>query len=157
MNSMMLFISELPSSQGPNAKKTSLGLSSTTLSDFNSTLYGMSGDLNGALNTGQTVVGTTGTTPTQDLLGSVIVGVSKGVCSVPLVGIGCSALSLAGIFLKFLGYLFFGYLIWIDLFIPSMFGLQYIGFIFKIVFFVVTVKGMTDILLPIFGWGRWGK
>lgn len=96
---------------------------------------------------------------TQNLLDQLLSGFGKAVDTV--ISGASTTISLIAAIIKYLFYLLFGYVFWIDYFLAPLSGLGTISGFFvslgwglKALFFIIQIVGFASIIVPIFTGGR---
>lgn len=151
MNAFFLFFAFLPADPS-DTTRVQLGLSQSQIEDLNAQLNGVidsnvfeggEQDLNTALSASSTPK--TYLTLFQNWLFSALDTATLG-----LSGKIISGISLVGTIITIFGSMFFGYIVWIDLFLPPVGGIALIGTAVKIFLFIIQVLGIFDIIFRIF-------
>jgi len=151
INAIFLFFGGLPADPS-DTTRVQLGLSQSQLGDINDQLNGVidgnvfkggEQDLNSALSANSSPKSYL--TLFQNWLFS-----SLDVVTLGLSGKIISGVSLVGTMINIFGSMFFGYMVWIDLFVPNVAPFAVIGNALKIFLFIVQVLGIFDIIFRIF-------
>ena len=152
INALFIFSWYLPANQYDMNSHLQLGLSDNQIADMNARLNGVidtnvfnggTQDLNSALSASSTPK--TYLTLFQNWLFS-----SLNTATLGISGQIISSVSLVGTLIGIFGSMFFGYVVWIDLFLPPIGATAVIGTAIKLFLFVVQVLGIFDIIFRIF-------
>jgi len=153
INAFFVFSWYLPANQYDMNSHLQLGLSDSQISDMNARLNGVidtnvfnggTQDLNTALSASSSPK--TYLTLFQNWLFSTLNTATLGIS-----GQIISSVSLVGTLISVFGSMFFGYMVWIDLFLsPAIPATAVLGTAIKIFLFIVQVLGIFDIIFRIF-------
>ncbi len=157
-NSIVVAFTGLPSNIEATEFYT-FGLSTDQQNDLNSSYSGVVDDANNILAASSSFTGSTTEQTSQNILDSILLGLGR--VTETVVGGIQGVFSLVTALIKYLFYIVFGYLFWIDYFLNPLLGQGQISNIFinlglglKSFFFIIQLIGFTKIIVPIFSGGR---
>jgi len=158
-NAVLISFTGLPSNI-TGTEYYDFGLSNIQISDLNRSYAFVDTDAYNIRSTTENAfTGSTEEENSQDILNTILLGFGKNVFKTIVFTIGVYSL-VAGM-IKYLFYLLFGYIFWIDYFLAPLQGQGAISGMFnnlgsglKAFFFIIQLLGFTKIILPIFTGGR---